>query len=478
MSGAQRKDSRRTEKQPEVDLLNAPILPALLKVSYPILIAMFSLTVFNVVDTFFVSRLGSEALSAMGFTFPIFILLIALGAGLTIGVSSLVARCIGSGERDFAAASAKHGVVMALGLGLLITVVGYAAAPAVINFMGASGAVAEMAKAYVSILLLASTAKYLLHVLEGTLRGEGFTRISMRMLLISSISNIVLDPLFIFGPWFFPRLEIQGAALATALAWLIGCLYALDYYRRGKGIFTLDFRRFSFQFRYVRDTIAVGFPASLTQGFLSISLFLFNRILMLMPQGEALVAAFGVGFRLEALVILPLVGLSAGTVVMVGQNYGAFKLDRVKEIIFQGRNFIFLTMGAFGLGVILMAPYLMRAFTSDPQVLEFGVQYLRITAIGYAFLAVGMLANAAFQGMGNGKPALVNVLVRFIGVQLTWAYVIAVVLEIGPLGAWTAVLAANVVYGVISATWIHHSIRSLMAGRKGKGVLVERVQRN
>lgn len=475
MSGDQNNFSRRVQekKHPQVDLLNAPILPALLKVSYPILIAMFSLTVFNIVDTFFVSRLGSEALSAMGFTFPIFILLIAVGAGLTIGVSSLVARCIGAGEDNFAAESAKHGVIMALLLGLVVTLVGYFAGPAVISFMGASGAAAKMAINYVHILLLASTAKYLLHVFEGTLRGEGLTRVSMRMLLISSVSNIVLDPLFIFGPWFFPRMEIEGAALATALAWLIGCLYALDYYRRGKGIFNLNFRGFSFQYRYVRDTIAVGFPASLTQGFLSISLFVFNRILMLLPQGESLVAAFGVGFRLEALVILPLVGLSAGTVVMIGQNYGALKLDRVKEIIAQGRNFIILAMGGVGIAIILAAPYLMKAFSTDPEVLKFGVHYLRIAAPGYAFLGMGMLANAAFQGMGKGKPALVNVLIRFMGVQLTCAYVFAIVMGWGPIGAWAAVLVANVTFGIVSAGWVQRSIRNQKTEQENKSILVE-----
>lgn len=480
MSGHPKNTSGRSaeQKQPQVDLLNAPILPALLKVSYPILIAMFSLTVFNIVDTFFVSRLGSEALSAMGFTFPIFMVLIAAGAGLTIGVSSLVARCIGAGQQEFAAESAKHGVVMALGLGLLVTAGGYAAAPAVIQFMGASGAIAGMAIGYVRILLLASTAKYLLHVLEGTLRGEGLTRISMRMLLISSISNIVLDPLFIFGPWIFPRLEVQGAALATALAWLIGCLYALDYYRRGKGIFNLNFRGFSFRLRYVRDTIAVGFPASLTQGFLSITLFIFNRILMLMPQGDALVAAFGVGFRLEALVILPLVGLSAGTVVMVGQNFGAQKFDRIKEIIYQGRNFVLLSMGAFGLAVVWLAPYLMGAFSRDPEVLHFGIQYLRITALSYALLGVGMLSNAAFQGMGKGRPALLNVVIRFMGVQLTWAYLTAIVFDWGPLGAWTAVLVANAAFGLISATWVQSFIRNVEGGQSEKSVLVEKAQKS
>ncbi len=441
------------------DIFEGPILPTLLRLSYPILIAMFSLTVFNIVDTFYVSRLGSDALTAMGFTFPIFIFLIAVGAGLTIGVSSLVARAIGAGLPGFASQSGKHGVIMAVALGLLVTGLGLLLTPGIVSFMGADKHIGAMTKSYVNVMLMACVFKYLLHVFEGTLRGEGYTRISMRMLLISSITNIVLDPFFIFGIWFFPRMEVQGAAVATAISWLVGCLYALDYYRRGKGIFNLDFRGFSFQFNYVRDIIQVGIPASLTQGFLSIALLLFNRILMIMPQGNSLVAAFGVGFRVEALVILPLIGLSAGSVVMIGQNFGAGKLKRVQDTIIQARWFVFLSMGAIGLVIIVLAPWMMRLFSEDPAVLAFGVQYLRITALTYGFLGVGMLANASFQGMGMGYPALVNIFIRFMAIQMTVAYGLAVISDMGSWGAWSAVALANLAYGLISSFWINSYVR-------------------
>lgn len=425
-----------------------------------------------IVDTFYVSRLGNDAITAMSFTFPIYMFLIAIGAGLTIGVSSAVARALGAGEKEFAAETGKQGVALALSLGLLITLGGTWLSPAILSFMGASGAIHHMAHDYVQVIILAGIAKYLLHVFDGTLRGEGHTGASMRMLLAASISNIILDPFFIFGLWFFPRLEVKGAAVATAISWVIGCLYALDYYRRGKGIFNLDFRHFTLRWQHLKEILAIGLPASLNQSFLSLSLLFFNYILMQLPQGNTLVAAFGIGFRVEAIMILPLVGLSAGTVIMTGQNFGAGKLARVKEIFLLGRKFLFQTMVLMGIFVIILAPYLIKIFSMDIDVVRFGTQYFQLTALTYCFLGAGLLANATFQGMGCGYPPFVNILIRLLVFQAAGAFIFTLLLQLGPWGAWGAVALANIGYGIISSLWLRGYLgRKLKAA--GENILAE-----
>lgn len=436
------------------DLLQGPILPTLLKLSYPILIAMFFVTVFNIVDTFYVSRLGDDAITAMGFTFPIYMFLIAIGAGVTIGISSAVARALGAGDKEFAAETGKQGVALALAIGLFIALIGIPIAPKVLTFMGAEGDIFQMSYDYVSVIIFAGIAKYLLHVFDGTLRGEGHTGASMRMLLVASISNIILDPFFIFGIWFFPRLEVKGAAIATAISWVIGCLYALDYYRRGKGIFNLDFSRFTLGWQHLQEIVTVGVPASMNQGFLSLSLLFFNYILMRLPLGNTLVAAFSIGFRTEAIMILPLVGLSAGTVIMAGQNFGAGKLQRVEEIFLQGRKFLFQIMILMGIVIIALSPYLIKIFSTDPAVVKYGSQYFQFTALTYCFLGAGLLANATFQGMGCGYPPFINILIRLLFFQVAGAFFFTLCLQLGPRGAWGAVALANVGFGTISSLWV------------------------
>lgn len=449
------------------DLLQGPILPTLLKLSYPILIAMFFVTVFNIVDTFYVSRLGDDAITAMGFTFPIYMFLIAIGAGITIGISSAVARALGAGEKEFAAETGKQGVALALAIGLFIALIGIPIAPRVLTFMGAEGGIFQMSYDYVSVIILAGIAKYLLHVFDGTLRGEGHTGASMRMLLVASISNIILDPFFIFGIWFFPRLEVKGAAIATAISWVIGCLYALDYYRRGKGIFSLDFRRFTLGWQHLKEIVTVGLPASMNQGFLSLSLLFFNYILMRLPQGNTLVAAFSIGFRTEAIMILPLVGLSAGTVIMAGQNYGAGRLQRVEEIFLQGRKFIFQIAIPMGILIIALAPYLIKIFSMDAAVVRYGSQYFQFTALTYCFLGVGLLANSTFQGMGCGYPPFINILVRLLLFQAGGAFFFTLFLQLGPRGAWGAVALANIGFGIVGSIWVRsHLNRKLKTAAK------------
>ena len=281
----------------------------------------------------------------------------------------------------------------------------------------------------------------------------------MRMLLVASISNIILDPFFIFGLWFFPRLEVKGAAIATALAWVLGCLYALDYYRRGKGIFRLDFRRFTLRWQPLREIFSIGVPASLNQSFLSLSLLFFNYILMRLPQGNSLVAAFGIGFRVEAIMVLPLVGLAAGTVIMAGQNYGAGKLKRVEETFLLGRKFTFQIMALLGIFVIILSPYMIKIFSIDSNVVKFGSQYFRLTALTYCFLGTGLLANAIFQGMGYGYPPFVNILIRLLGFQVVGAFALTLLFQLGHWGAWGAVALANIGYGTISSLWVRNFLR-------------------
>lgn len=441
------------------DLLEGGILPSLLKLSYPIIIAMSFVTIFNIVDTFYVSRLGNDAITAMGLTFPIYMFLIAIGAGLTIGVSSAVARALGAGDRKFAAETGKQGVALAVGIGLFFCLIGIPLSPLVLSFMGASGNIFNMAHDYVRVIIFSGIAKYLLHVFDGTLRGEGYTKVSMRMLLVASITNIILDPFFIFGLWFFPRLEVKGAAIATGISWVIGCLYAMDYYRRGKGIFDLDFRRFALRRQQLAEILSVGVPASFNQSFLSLSLFFFNFILMQMPLGNILVAAFGIGFRVEAVMILPLVGLAAGVVIMVGQNYGAGKLKRVKETFFLGRRFLFQIMIPVGVVIIIIAPYLIKIFSTDADMVKYGSQYFRVTALTYCFLGAGFLANSTFQGMGRGLPPFVNILLRLLVFQASGAYILTIFLQMGPLGAWGAVAMANICFGIISSLWLGSYLR-------------------
>jgi len=303
------------------NILNGKVLPTLMNLSAPIVVAMTCQTAFNAIDTYFVSRLGSEALAAMSLTFPFFIFLIAFGIGISIGTSSLIARTIGAGNTEQTHSAAKNAILLAVAAGVLFTLIGILAARPLVSFMGATGEIYDLTLQYVSVILFASLLKYLFNVLDGIIRGEGRTKVSMMMMLTAILTNIVLDPFLIFGIGFFPRMEIAGAALATAISWGVGCCVVLSYYLRGKGIVNLSFKDFKLDLKSMSDIIKVGFPSALSQAAMAVMIIFLSRIILNMDAGEKIIAAYGLGFRVEVVALLPTVGLRVGTIIMVGQNY-------------------------------------------------------------------------------------------------------------------------------------------------------------
>jgi len=442
------------------NILNGKVLPTLMNLSAPIVVAMTCQTAFNAIDTYFVSRLGSEALAAMSLTFPFFIFLIAFGIGISIGTSSLIARTIGAGNTEQTHSAAKNAILLAVAAGVLFTLIGILAARPLVSFMGATGEIYDLTLQYVSVILFASLLKYLFNVLDGIIRGEGRTKVSMMMMLTAILTNIVLDPFLIFGIGFFPRMEIAGAALATAISWGVGCCVVLSYYLRGKGIVNLSFKDFKLDLKSMSDIIKVGFPSALSQAAMAVMIIFLSRIILNMDAGEKIIAAYGLGFRVEVVAILPTVGLRVGTIIMVGQNYGAGLYQRVEEINRRGNLFIFTVMTAVGALFSLAAPYIIGIFTQDPEIFNLGVQYLQHVTITYGFIGLGMVSNASFQGIGRGIPPLVNTFLRLILLQLSFAYLLAIVLNMGAVGLWRGILLSNIMFGIVSYLWATFILRT------------------
>jgi len=442
------------------NILNGKVLPTLMNLSAPIVVAMTCQTAFNAIDTYFVSRLGSEALAAMSLTFPFFIFLIAFGIGISIGTSSLIARTIGAGNTEQTHSAAKNAILLAVAAGVLFTLIGILAARPLVSFMGATGEIYDLTLQYVSVILFASLLKYLFNVLDGIIRGEGRTKVSMMMMLTAILTNIVLDPFLIFGIGFFPRMEIAGAALATAISWGVGCCVVLSYYLRGKGIVNLSFKDFKLDLKSMSDIIKVGFPSALSQAAMAVMIIFLSRIILNMDAGEKIIAAYGLGFRVEVVALLPTVGLRVGTIIMVGQNYGAGLYQRVEEINRRGNLFIFTVMTAVGALFSLAAPYIIGIFTQDPEIFNLGVQYLQHVTITYGFIGLGMVSNASFQGIGRGIPPLVNTFLRLILLQLSFAYLLAIVLNMGAVGLWRGILLSNIMFGIVSYLWATFILRT------------------
>lgn len=441
------------------ELLSASIVKTLLRLAFPIFIAMSFHTLFNFVDTYFVSRLGQEALASMGLTFPFFMFTVALTQGLGIGASSLVARSIGAEDKERIIKVAGSSISLAILIGIACALLGLLLYPYLLTFMGAQESIAYNAGRYLRIMFLFLPLKFLLITFEGLFRGEGKTGLSMRVMLLATLSNILLDPLFIFGLGPFPAMGIEGASMATASSWLIGILLALYFFNTSRTTLPLPLK----SIRVVPDIylrlLKVGLPASLSTGTMSISMIFLNRFAY--DFGHQVVAAYAIGFRVDTLTILPGLSMAAATIAMVGQNYGARAYNRAREAHQRASLLVLLIMSFFSL-IIFLFPQALASFfivngREGEKVLSYGVDYLRVVAFSYPFCGLGFVSNSSFQAMGLGLPVLFNALLRFFLLTLPVSYILAFLLQLGPLGIWVGIVVANTIFGLFSYLWVRRT---------------------
>lgn len=442
------------------EILTGGIIRTILRLAYPIFLAMSFHTLFNLVDTYYVSRLGPDALAAMGLTFPFFMFTVALTQGLGIGASSLVARSVGSSDKKRLALAAGNSISLALLAGILFAVLGFFFFPILLRYMGAQEEIAVKANSYLRIMFLFLPLKFLLFVLEGLFRGEGKTRLSMRVLMTATLINILLDPLLIFGAGPVPAMGIAGASLATAISWGVGILISLYFFYLSKTSLPLTWKGI----RVVRDIywqlLKIGLPASLSTGTMSISMIFLNRFAY--DFSHQVVAAYAIGFRVDSLTILPGLAIAGATIAMVGQNYGAQEYVRAQKAHQGAGVVVVLVMGFLGLIIFLFPRALSSIFITNGQegevVLSHGIQYLRLVTISYPFCGLGFVSNASFQGTGSGLPPLINALFRFFVVALPVSYLLAFLLEMGPEGIWLGISSANIAFGLFSFFWVQRHL--------------------
>ncbi|SES98144.1 putative efflux protein, MATE family [Natronincola peptidivorans] len=447
-------------RRKNLDLLQGPIGKTFILLAIPVLLAMFMQTFFNIVDTYFVSRLGTDAIAAMGLTFPIFMLSISLGSGVSIGISSLVARSIGAGEEEKSFLAAGNGLLLAAAIGVFFFVFGIAIVDPMLRFIGAEGEVFRMAKSYIIIVTIAMPIKFLLAAVDGIFRGEGKTRLSMIALVSGSVVNIVLDPLLIFGIGPFPRLEVAGAAIATAIAWGVGLSIGILFIIKNKSSINLKAHHFRYKWEYIKNILVVGLPSSVAQGAIAFTMVFINRFAM--DFSEEAVAAYALGFRIDSIAILPGVAFAGATIAMLGQNYGAKNYHRVEGIYRKATVFGMLVMGGIALLVFafpdpLLMIFLEESGTGASEVLRQGRSYLRIMALSYVFIGMGMVSNASFQAVGRGMPTFITTAIRFFILAIPLSYTLAYLFRLETIGIWLGLSISNVFFGFVSRYWFLYS---------------------
>ncbi len=443
------RDERRSRLK---DFLEHP-RRAVWTMAMPMMAGMLFHTLYSIVDTVFVGRLGPESLAALTFVMPLFFVGIALANGITVGVVALVSQSIGRGDSDEADLVATNALSMALGGGLLLSGAAMMAGEPLLRSLGAQGATVDQAWAYFRILVLGVPLFFISGSLRSVLMGSGDARTPMLVMAAATLTNLALDPIFIFVLDF----GIAGAAMATLAAQLMAMsVFAYVVLIRRKTYVRFRKRYLKPQAAVLLRIAAIGVPTAASMLVMSAGGMLGNRLLS--TFGQLAVAGYGAANRVDMLVSMPVMGLAASTITIIGMFSGARRADLVRSTTLYSYRWALIF--ALGLGTLayLSSHYVMSIFTKDPEAIAVGRLYLGYMIFAYPLMAIGMVSGRILQGLGYGMPALVITAVRVLVVGIPAAYA-AVFLFDAPIDwVWICMIFGGLCSTVLSVLWIRKVI--------------------
>jgi putative MATE family efflux protein len=425
----------------ETDFTTGPIGRNLGLLAIPMMLEMAMEAVFAVVDIAFVSRLGTNAVAAVGLTEAMITVLYAVAIGLGMGVTAMVSRRIGA--RDPLAAAYVVGQAIWVGavLAAVIGLAGALFAEDLLRMMGASAAVIDEGSGFTAVLIGGNASILYLFLLNAAFRGAGDAPVALRSLALANGLNLVLDPCFIFGLGPFPELGVTGAAVATTIGRGVGCAYLFYYLFAGKGRLAFSMRNLALSPSLIARLVRVSIGGIGQFLIATSSWILVIRIIAL--WGSAPVAAYTIAIRMIEFVFLPAWGLGNAAATMVGQNLGAARPDRAEAAVWVAARYNVKFMTTLGGLFFLFAPQIVGLFSDDPEILRYGTHCLRILGLGYPMYAVGMIITQALNGAGDTRtPSILNLIVFWL-TQIPLAYGLAASMDLGPNGVFWAIVISE-----------------------------------
>ncbi len=414
------------EQQERSKMLGSMKMTSLVpKVSVPIMISMLVQALYNVVDSMFVAKYDPDALTAVSLAYPIQVLMIAVSTGLGVGINSLISRRLGEKRVEDARDAAKNGFFLLLLGYLLFLIFGLFFDGLFFRMSTKDETLRALGETYTGIVTIFSFGLFFSIGFERLVQATGNTMLSMIMQLVGAITNIILDPIMIFGYCGCPKMGIAGAAIATVVGQMFSMVLGFILNQTKNPELKLSFRRFRPKGETMKNILTVGFPSIIMQSISSVMSLLFNLILM--PFGNAAVSVLGVYFKLQSFVFMPVFGLSNGLVAIVGYNYGARLKKRVYESVKVALVYAIVIMAA-GMVLFMAIPnVLMGLFdkTADGSIRAIGAPALRIISTHFILAAIGITLSTVFQAIGKGFYSLIMSLCRQLIVLIPVAWLLS-----------------------------------------------------
>lgn len=423
-----------------------PVNRLLFSMSLPMILSMLVQALYNIVDSIFVAQIGETALAAVSLAFPVQNLIIAVSVGTGVGVNALLSRSLGEKNQETANLAAVNGIFVFFLSYLLFAVFGLFFARMYFTVQTSNPEIIEQGTIYLSVCSIFSFGIFLEIALERIMQSTGRTIYNMITQGLGAIINIILDPILIFGLFGFPRMGILGAAVATVIGQIIAMLLLLYFNIRKNSDVNLNMRRFRPDTAIIAEIYRVGLPSIIMQSISSVMTFGVNKILLLFS--ETAVSVFGIYFKLQSFIFMPVFGLNNAMVPIVAYNYGAARKDRIMKTIRSSVTAAVVIMLA-GLAIFQIFPeQLLYLFDASEHMMGIGVPALRIISLSFLFAGYCIVIGSVFQALGNGVYSLITSAARQLVCILPAAWLFASVF--GLHAVWYAFPLAEIISVVLT----------------------------
>ena len=397
-----------------------PVRRLVFSMAGPLMISMLTQALYNIIDSIYVSRIGEAALTATSLSGPLQMLMVSCAVGTGVGVNSLVSRRLGEKKFDQANSGAMHGYMLCAILWIIFFAFGMTSVPWFFSKFTQDTVIRQFGTDYLSVCTRFCFGLMVAIVSERLLQSSGRASLSMTAQICGAVTNIILDPIMIFGLLGFPAMGIRGAAVATVIGQHVEAVIAVLFNLIKNKDIELSIKKFVFSLRTIKDIYAVGLPSILMSAIGTVSNLLMNGVLM--RFSSTAVAVLGVYFKLDSFIFMPTFGLTQGLVAIVGYNYGAKKKARIDEAVKTAMVVAVAIMATGTLVFQLIPDKLMGIFNAEGELLRMGILAIREISPTYVIAVIAIVLGSMCTGVGDGMPTLVPNLVRqaFIMVPVCW----------------------------------------------------------
>ena len=421
-----------------------PVFPLLMSMAIPPMVSMLIQSLYNIVDSMFVAKIGEDALTAVSLAFPVQTLIVACSVGIGVGVNSYISRSLGREDQEGADSAVAHGLLMAAFVAVLFIIAGQFLLEPFFRLFSDDPAILADAITYTNICLTFCAGSFIHICIEKVFQSTGSMIFPMLLQALGAITNIILDPIMIFGLFGFPAMGVKGAAVATVIGQHTAMLASLLVFLLGKFAVRLDLRNFHFSWKMIRDIASIAIPNSCMNALGSVLVMGLNSILI--GFSNTAVSLFGIYYKLQTFVFMPASGLTQGAMPIMGFSYGAGNGKRLQHTLSISLRVCFVIM-AVGCVLFMAAPeWLLGLFDASEEMLAIGVPALRIISVSFLPATIGFILPTMFQSMGQGGYSLIVFLLRQLVITLPAAAILSG--PFGLTGIWASfILAESVAAG-------------------------------